>query len=86
MRNRTQDRLLQRMECPYGAGETIIVTDTEIRLSGQCTYAAEAGRLHTWSERRRENRLYDMGCPRPRGKELFRKPQCPFNDGRLKGL
>jgi len=84
MENRITDRLLQKMDCPYGKGPVIVVQDTEEGLVAQCMWAEEALRKHSWSNSKRERELRYMGCPRPTRKKMFKKQECLFNDGKLR--
>ena len=79
------DRLLQKLDCPYGHGAPIMIIDTGNGLAGQCIYAVESLRKHSWSKVRMERDLRNSGCPRSEGiTRTFRKPECPFNTGKYK--
>lgn len=76
--------LIQTLNCPYGL-EGVIVTETSTHaLIGKCMLADEARRLYRWAGRH-ERYLASLGCPRPYGRSYsIRRPDCKYNDGRLK--
>ena len=81
------DRLVQEIGCPYGANTLVKVQDYGKGLTIRCVYARESLRVHYWSDKKMEEMLKLLGCPKSSGRtRKFRDPECPFNEGIVKRL
>ena len=87
MNKQNQESLVQKISCPYGVNTTIRVQDYGKGLTIQCMYARLSSKKYPWSDKKMEEMLKNLGCPKSSGRtRKFRDPECPFNEGILKKL
>ncbi len=84
MRNKQKqiNSLVQEIGCPYGANTIVRVQDYGRGLTIQCMYAKSSSKKYPWADKKMEEMLKCLGCPKSSGRtRKFRYSECPFNEG-----